>query len=112
MMERRLVALLRKQGHQVVLPSDVGTAGISDPRHLTYAVQNDLALLTRNHNDFEELHNLIRATKGQHPGILLVLAERKRQRLMTSQAIATAIGKLEAAGVPLASELHVLNQWR
>jgi hypothetical protein len=31
---------------------------------------------------------------------------------MTAQAIATAIGKLVAAGVPLANDLHVLNQWR
>jgi hypothetical protein len=41
-----LVVLLRKAGHQVVIPSDAGIAGASDPRHLIYAVQQNLLLLT------------------------------------------------------------------
>jgi hypothetical protein len=29
-----MVGLLRKAGHRVLLPADVGLAGVSDPRHL------------------------------------------------------------------------------
>ncbi len=31
---------------------------------------------------------------------------------MSDRAIAVAISKLEAAGVPIADGMHVLNRWR
>ena len=66
-----LVTLLKKVGHQVTVPADVNLSGVSDPRHLFHAVQHMLVLLTRNHDDFEDLHNLIQVTGGKHPGILV-----------------------------------------
>jgi hypothetical protein len=71
-----LARLLRAAGHQVVIPADVGLAGVSDPRHLTHTVQQHLVLLTRNHDDFEDLHLLVQATGGNHPGLLVVRSDK------------------------------------
>jgi hypothetical protein len=57
--QRARIGVLRKAGHQVTFPADAGTSGISDPRHLIHTVQHDLVVLTRNHDDFEDLHFLV-----------------------------------------------------
>ena len=59
-----LVAMLRKAGHQVIAPSDVGTGGASDARHFVHAVTNALVVLTMDHDDFEDLHLVVRASHG------------------------------------------------
>ena len=46
--------------------------GVSDPRHFMHAVQKHLLVLTKNHDDFEDLHLLVQATGGKHPGLLIV----------------------------------------
>jgi len=56
-----LAARLRRAGHQVVLPTDAGISGASDPRHLLFAVQQNLVLITKNHDDYEDLHFWSRA---------------------------------------------------
>src|SRR6266446_1520785 len=105
-----LVTLLRKAGHQVTVPSDVGTAGVADARHLLYAVTHALLVLTKDHNDFEDLHLVVQATHGQHPGILAICLDDDASRDMKDRDIVRAIGNLERAGVPVANEFHVLNQ--
>ncbi len=110
--KRSLAAILRQAAHQVIIPADVGTAGTSDPRHLTYAVQQDLVLLTRNHDDFEDLHILVQYTGGQHPGVLVVRLDNDPTRDMKDRDIVRAIAKLEQSGAPIANELHILNHWR
>ncbi|MSQ96227.1 MAG: hypothetical protein EXR98_16970 [Gemmataceae bacterium] len=107
-----LVTLLRKAGHQVTVPSNVGTAGVSDARHFLYAVTNALLVLTQDHNDFEDLHLVVQATHGQHPGILAIRSDNDASRDMKDRDIVRAIGNLERAGVPVADEFHVLNHWR
>jgi predicted nuclease of predicted toxin-antitoxin system len=107
-----LVTLLRKAGHQVTIPSDVGTAGVVDARHLLHAVTHALLVLTKDHNDFEDLHLVVQATQGQHPGILTIRLDNDASRDMKDRDIVRAIGNLERAGVPVANEFHVLNQWR
>jgi predicted nuclease of predicted toxin-antitoxin system len=107
-----LVRLLQKAGHQVVIPADAGLSGASDPRHLRYAAQQDLVLLTKNHDDFEDLHLLVQATSGQHPGLLVVRLDNDPNRDMRDRDIVRAIANLERAGVPIANELHILNHWR
>jgi predicted nuclease of predicted toxin-antitoxin system len=107
-----LAARLRNAGHLVVQPSSIGTSGASDPRHLLYAVQNDLVVLTKNHDDFEDLHSLVQGTGGRHPGILVIRADNDPSRDMKDQDIARAIANLERAGVPIVNELHILNHWR
>jgi predicted nuclease of predicted toxin-antitoxin system len=110
--EDKLVALLRRDGHTVVLPVAVGLSKVSDPRHLTYAIINGHVLVTRNHKDFKELHDLVRSSTGTHPGILVVRLDNDFPRDMKASHIASAIGKVERAGVPVANEIIILNHWR
>jgi hypothetical protein len=107
-----LVMLLRKGGHQVTIPADAGIAGVSDPRHLIHTVQHQLVLLTRNHDDFEDLHLLVQITGGNHPGLLVVRSDNDPRRDMKDRDIARAIANLERAGAPITGEFHVLNHWR
>ena len=109
---RQLVALLRKAGHWVVIPADVGMAGRSDPRHLLYAVGQHLVVLTRNRDDFEDLHLLVTGCGGHHPGILVTCEESDPSRNMSVRAIVTAVGKLERSGLDLTDQFVILNHWR
>jgi predicted nuclease of predicted toxin-antitoxin system len=107
-----LVTLLRKAGHQVTVPADVGTAGVSDARHFVHAVTNALLVLTQDHRDFEDLHLVVQATHGQHPGVLAIRQENDARRDVKDRDIVRAISNLERAGVPVADEFIVLNHWR
>jgi hypothetical protein len=107
-----LVKLLRQFGHHVSIPADASLSGASDPRHLRHTVQSDLVLLTRNHDDFEDLHLLIHATGGNHPGLLVVRYDNDPARDMKDRDIARAVANLEKAGVAIANEFHILNHWR
>ncbi len=110
--KKQLIARLIKAGHPVVQPVDAGLSGVSDPRHLLYAIQQDLLLLTKNHDDFRDLHLLLQAAGGRHPGILAIRADNNTKRDMNDGDIARALRKLEQSGIPLANEFHILNHWR
>ena len=107
-----LAGLLKRVGHQVVVPTDAGLIGASDPRHFMHAVQQNLVLLTKNHDDFEDLHLLVQATGGRHPGVLVVRSDNDPNRDMKDRDISRAIGNLMGAGVAVANEFHILNHWR
>ena len=70
---RQLVSALQKGGHEVSTPIDLGIGGAarspsldaSDPGRRDF-------LLTRNARDFSVLHDLVQASGGSHPGIMLV----------------------------------------
>jgi hypothetical protein len=96
----------------VVIPADVSLSGAWDTRHLLQAVQQGLVLVSRNHDDFKDLHLLVQATNGQHPGILVVRADNDPRRDMKDADIARAIDNLEQSGVPVGNEFHILNHWR
>jgi hypothetical protein len=76
--------------------------------HLHYAIENDLVLLTKNPDDFLELHQ----NNPQHAGILVVYQDNDPNRDMSHADIARAISTLEQAGVALRDFCHVLNAWR
>jgi predicted nuclease of predicted toxin-antitoxin system len=107
-----LVARLRKTGHPVVVPADVTLGSAADPRHLLHAVRHGLVLLTKNHDDFEDLHLLVQATQGRHTGILAIRLDNDPTRDMKDAEIARAIRNLEQSGAPIANEFHILNHWR
>ena len=65
-----LVRMLRNAGHNVLLPIDIGRVGSPDPVHLKYAIRENRVLLSRNHDDFLCLHELIAESRGRHPGML------------------------------------------
>jgi hypothetical protein len=107
-----LAKLLRKAGHDVQLPGDLGMAGAPDPVHLTRAIADSRVYLTKNHDDFWILHNLIQQARGHHTGIFVVRQDNDPTRDMTPKGIVSAIHKLERAGVPIQNEFIVLNHWR
>ncbi|MEX2139546.1 MAG: DUF5615 family PIN-like protein [Pirellulales bacterium] len=74
-----LVRLLERTGHDIKLPSDVRLVGQSDPVHLERAIRDHRSLLSGNHDDFEELHDLIHAAAGTHSGILIVRRDNDRR---------------------------------
>jgi hypothetical protein len=104
-----LVARLRKAGHQVVVPADASLAGAADPHHLLYAVLHGLVFLTRNHDDFEDLHRLVQATRGRHAGILAIRFDNDPTRDRKDAEVVGALRKLERSGAPIANEFHILN---
>jgi hypothetical protein len=63
-----LIALLRKAGHQVVIPTDVGLRGADDAEHFLHAVKTALFSWTRNHEDYDILHRLVQAAAGPRLG--------------------------------------------
>jgi hypothetical protein len=103
---------LKKQGHDVQVPVDIGAVGKPDPVHLTYAIGERRALLTKNYRDFEYLHNLVMAAQGHHPGILVVRQDNDPSRDLTVRGIVKALDKLLGAKMPLPDHYHILNQWR
>src|SRR5437868_2727570 len=90
--ERLLVTLLRKAGHAVTIPAEASFTGVSDARHFVHAIQNGLTLVTRNHDDFLELHEVVRAAVGTHPGILIIRSDNDPTRDLSPRGIAAAIG--------------------
>ena len=112
MSDRRLESRLRAQGHGPVLAIDVGLLSIADPRVLIWAIVQALPVLTRDHDDFEDLHDLLMAAGGHHPGILVVLFDSDPRHNLTDRGIGSALKKLESSGVPIPDRIHVLNQWR
>ncbi len=107
-----LTRLPRTAGHDVQLPAEVGFVGADDAVHLTHAVHENRVLLSRNHRDFENLHNLIMETRGHYPGILVVRRDNDPTRDMTPRGTVRAVANLVAAGVPLLDSFYVLNHWR
>jgi len=107
-----LAQFLQQAGHDVQRPVEVGMSGEDDPVHLIQAVRQDRVLLTHNHRDFENLHNLIGEVKGHHPSILVVRKDNNPKRDLNFPGIVRAIGKLLAAGVEMGDHCCVLNHWR
>jgi predicted nuclease of predicted toxin-antitoxin system len=107
-----LAKLLRNAGHDVALPSEIGMAGAPDAAHFARAIRDGRVCMTKNYDDFLLLHALIMQAKGSHPGIVVVRQENNPTRDLTPKGIVAAIRKLETAGVPIANEYIVLNQWR
>jgi hypothetical protein len=86
--------------------------GADDSVHLARAVADQRSVLTRNYVDFQNLHNLVMVVGGHYPGILVARRDNDPKRNLKPIDIATAIAKLLAAGVPIADQYLILNQWR
>ena len=103
-----LVKLLEAAGHQVTTPAQAGLTGRDDAVHFAYATEHGLIVLTKNPDDFVELHQ----KNCQHAGILLVYQDNDPDRDMSHADVVRAIANLEGAGVALPGCCHVLNAWR
>ena len=107
-----LVRLLRHAGHDVQIPADARMSGEDDSVHLTHAIRADRVLLSHNHRDFRNLHNLVMQAQGHHAGILIVRKDNDPTRDLKPPGVVRAIRNLEQAVVPLSDEYHILNYWR
>ena len=107
-----LLRLAAGQGHQLLSPRAAGLRGVRDATHLAYAVRQGVPILTGNTGDFEALHDLALALRGQHFGILLVYGEREARRQMRASHIARAMTRLETERVSIGNSLIVLNRYR
>jgi predicted nuclease of predicted toxin-antitoxin system len=109
---RRLSRLLQAAGHDVTLAVEVGLHEVSDARILTWSIGESRPVLTRNHSDFADLHDLTIAAGGTRPGILVVRFDNDPRNNLTDRGFATAVKNLEASGMRVAGQLHILNHWR
>jgi predicted nuclease of predicted toxin-antitoxin system len=89
-----LARLLRNAVHDVQLSNQAGMAGAPDPVHLTHAIAGGRVCITKNHDDFWILHNLIKQAQGHHPGIFVVRQDNDPRRDLTPKGIVSAIRKL------------------
>ena len=96
-----LVAMLRKAGHTVVIPADVGCAGTSDARHFLHAIYTGMVTLTRDHEDFLELHDVVQAAHGQHAGIIAIRSDNDAKRDMFPRVRTMSRSFMEKAGVAI-----------
>jgi predicted nuclease of predicted toxin-antitoxin system len=108
----RLATQLRARGHDPILAGDAGLLSASDPRVLIWAIAQSVPVLTRDHDDFEDLHDLLMAGGGHHPGILVVRFDRDPRHNLSDRGIATSISKLESSGIPIPDRIQILNHWR
>lgn len=101
-----------RAGYVVVSPRDAGTLGWDDSDHLEYAAQHGHALLTYDPQDFQDWHHLWQSQGRQHSGIFLVYQDNDPSRDMTANDIVRALANLQASGLPITNNIHVLNHWR
>lgn len=106
-----LVKLLRKAGHDVAIPADFGLTAANDPVHLARAIAVGRTLMTYNHADFKQLHDLVEAAGGHHPGILVVRKDND-PRDLKAPGIVKALTKFLASGNPIAEQFIILNYYR
>jgi hypothetical protein len=107
-----LARLLRVGGHNVRLPRELGLSGSPDPVHLRHAIREARLLLSHNHDDFLQLHELILESRGHQLGILVVRRDNNRKRDMKTPDIVRAIGKFVLTGGPPDDPFIILNHWR
>lgn len=104
---KRLVNLLKEAGHDVITVNEAGLMSKPDSVVLDYARQEGRVLLTRNCDDFQNIHQL----NSVHSGILAVYEYPDSSKNMSYQKIVKAIANLETAGFSLENQFIALNQW-
>lgn len=109
---KKLIGLLRKAGHDVQVPADVGLRGRSDAVHLRHCVNDSRVCLSANYQHFQELHELVLDAGGHHAGVLVVRYDNDSSRDPKPRDVVRAIGKLTASGAAIADHYHILNHWR
>jgi Domain of unknown function (DUF5615) len=104
--------MLRKAGHDVLIPADIGMSGSHDAVHLLRSLQDRRTILTKNYIDFEPLHKLIVGCGGTHFGVVLIRNDHDQRKNMSFKTIVSALANVEQAYVNFKDELITLNDWR
>jgi hypothetical protein len=111
--DQGLIRLLRRDGHDVQIPTDVGLLASSDQVHLAHAIRHQRTILTRNFRDFEALQDLVAvAASGHQSGILVVRFDSNPRNNLSAGDIARAVRNLESAAVCIADGYFELNHWQ
>ena len=109
---RVLIAQLRQSGHDVQIPADIGLMGAADPVHLLHALREKRVVMSHDHDDYKDLHDLVVGSGGSHAGIFALRRDRDRKRDMRPLQIVGAIAKVIRSTHPIAGSFIVLNHWR
>lgn len=104
---KRLVDLLRGEGHDVLTVNEVGLVRKPDSFVLEYARQEGRLLLTRNCDDFYNLHNI----NSNHSGIFAIYQYADSSKNMSYSAIVKCIANLESSGLIFTNQFIPLNPW-
>ena len=80
---------------------------VHNPDHFAYARAHDLIVVTKNPDDFEELHRRY----PEHPGIFAIYQDND-PRDMSYPEIAQAIANIVAAEIAITGAFHILNRRR
>jgi predicted nuclease of predicted toxin-antitoxin system len=102
-----LVNLLQAAGHDVVTVNAANLANRPDSVVLAFARQSERVVLTRNCDDFLDLHQ----NDSVHSGILAIYQNADSSKNMSYQDIVKAIANIQAANYKLKNQFIVLNQW-
>lgn len=105
---RRLLDALRHAGHDVASVAELGGNGLPDAQVFALAQDQQRALLTHNVADFLAL---AQQAEG-HAGVLAIFRDGNPRNTMGYEQIVRAIGALQAAGLPVQGQFHILNHWR
>lgn len=88
--------------------AELGCNGVPDADVFALAQQHGRTLLTHNVADFLALVR----QGGQHAGVLAIFRDGNPRHTMRYEQIVRAIGVLQAAGLPIQDQFHILNHWR
>ncbi|HLO52039.1 MAG TPA: DUF5615 family PIN-like protein [Kamptonema sp.] len=102
---KRLVDLLRDAGHDVLTVNEVGLVRKPDSFILDYARQEGRLLLTRNCDDFYNLHKI----NSNHSGIFAIYQDADLSKNMSYSTIVKCIANLESSGLIVANQFIPLN---
>jgi predicted nuclease of predicted toxin-antitoxin system len=102
-----LVSILRSAGYDIVTVAEEGLSGASDGAVLAQAHVDSRAVLTRNADDYRELHD----TGVKHSGILAIYQSANRLKNMSSADVANALKNLEQSGLDIRGHFVPLNHW-
>ena len=107
-----LIAMLRKAGHEVLVPAEIGMSGSHDAVHLLRSIREHRTILTKNYIDFDPLHKLVIGCGGGHSGVVVIRHDDDPRKKMKYKNIVAALAKVEQAYADLKNELITLNDWR
>lgn len=94
------------------MPADIGIVGADDAIHFIHAIRESRILLSGNHDDFENLHDLVVESGGHHCGMLIVCRDNNPKRDLIPKGVVAAVNRIESAGVDIRNCFYILNEWR
>ncbi len=100
--------MLVDAGYDVQTPALASIAGGDDLTHFQYAQEHGLAIITKDVDDFEYLHQ----AHPRHYGVLAVCEEAKYSKNMSYADIVRSIENLVKANVRLEGQFLILNHWQ